>query len=145
MMLSLEDLKTHGQASVIFECVAGSRAYGTTTQSSDEDRRGIFVVPSSAYLDLARPADQLGDARGNVVYYSLRRIVELLSQANPNILELLYMPADCILKDTIEMQELTSQRLLFVTKQCAETHAGYAMSQIKKARGQNKWINNPKP
>jgi hypothetical protein len=34
---------------------------------------------------------------------------------------------------------------MFITRQCAETHAGYAMSQIKKARGQNKWVNNPKP
>jgi hypothetical protein len=34
---------------------------------------------------------------------------------------------------------------LFITRQCADTHVGYAFSQIKKARGQNKWINQPKP
>ena len=97
-MHGIDDLKSRGQANVIFECVAGSRAYGTMTDASDEDIRGIFVVPSSAYLDLVRPADQLSDERGNVVYYSLRRIVELLAHANPNILELLFMPQDCVLK-----------------------------------------------
>jgi hypothetical protein len=43
------------------------------------------------------------------------------------------------------MQILAARRDLFISKQCAETHAGYAMSQIKKAKGQNKWVNNPKP
>ena len=55
------------------------------------------------------------------------------------------MPDDCVLKTSPEMQQLIAARDIFVSKQCADTHAGYAMSQIKKARGQNKWINNPKP
>jgi uncharacterized protein len=131
--------------SILFECIAGSRAYGTTTSTSDEDIRGIFGVHAGAYLGLVRPADQVGDERGNVVYYSLRRVIELLAQANPNILELLFMPADCVLKTSPEMRMLIEHSHLFVSKQCADTHAGYAMSQIKKARGQNKWVNNPKP
>ena len=144
-MISLATLRSTQAHAVIFECITGSRAYGTTTSESDEDVRGIFSVAARAYLELSRPPDQVADERGNTVYYSLRRVVELLTQANPNILELLFMPPDCVLKDTIEMRELTAHRQLFVTKQCAETHAGYAMSQIKKAKGQNKWINNPKP
>lgn len=137
-------LATHPH-SILFECIAGSRAYGTANANSDEDTRGIFAVPAADYLNLERPADQVSDERGNVVYYSLRRVVELLTQANPNILELLFMPGDCVLKTSPEMQQLIAARDIFVSKQCADTHAGYAMSQIKKARGQNKWINNPKP
>ena len=129
---------------VLFECVAGSRAYGTGVTSSDEDIRGLFAVPAARYLDLTSPADQLSDDRGNVVYYSLRRFIELLTRANPNILELLFMPDDCILKSSPEFHMLGAQRDAFISKQCAETHAGYAMAQIKKAKGQNKWINNPK-
>ncbi len=137
-------LATHSHA-ILFECIAGSRAYGTANANSDEDTRGIFAVPARNYLNLERPVDQVSDERGNVVYYSLRRVIELLTQANPNILELLFMPDDCVLKTSPEMQELIAARDIFVSKQCAGTHAGYAMSQIKKARGQNKWINNPKP
>ncbi len=144
-MKTLESLYGDGRASIIFECVAGSRAYGTDTAASDEDIRGVFAVSASAYLALERPADQISDERGNVVYYGLRRVVELLSAANPNILELLYMPADCERTVTEEIRLLISHRHIFITKQCADTHAGYAMSQMKKARGQNKWINNPKP
>jgi predicted nucleotidyltransferase len=144
-MKSLEDLVRHEQSAILFECFAGSRAYGTTVAGSDEDIRGIFAVAASAYLVLSRPPDQLSDERGNVVYYSLRRVIELLSQANPNVLELLFMPDDCIRKSSPEMAMLVANRNLFISKQCADTHAGYAMSQIKRAKGQNKWINNPQP
>lgn len=132
-------------SALLFECIAGSYAYGTATNSSDEDIRGIFAVPAAAYLDLSRPADQVGDDHGNVLYYSIRRVIELLTQANPNILELLFMPEDCIRTSSPEMQMLFAHRHLFISKHCADTHAGYAMSQIKKARGRNKWINNPQP
>lgn len=143
-MKTLEQL-SGGDSSVIFECIAGSRAYGTATSTSDEDHRGIFVVPAQNYLSLLSPPAQVSDERGNTVFYSLRRTVELLSVANPNILELLYMPADCRTRSSAEMDLLESQRQLFITRQCADTHAGYAMSQVKKARGQNKWVNNPRP
>ncbi len=144
-MNSLEELRADGARLILFECIAGSRAYGTATSASDEDIRGIYAVPAAAYLLLARPPDQVADERGNVVFYTLRRTIELLSQANPNILELLYMPVDCVRVSSPEMQALIAQRSLFMSRQCADTHAGYAMSQIKKARGQNKWVNNPKP
>lgn len=144
-MSTPEQLLAERPDAILLECIAGSRAYGTANANSDEDTRGIFAVPSGEYLNLDRPPDQVSDERGNVVYYSLRRVIELLTQANPNILELLFMPDDCVLKTSPEMQQLIAARDIFVSKQCADTHAGYAMSQIKKARGQNKWINNPKP
>jgi predicted nucleotidyltransferase len=144
-MITLDELRMAGTSSVLFECIAGSRAYGTSTTASDEDIRGIFAVPAASYMDLVRPPDQISDERGNMVYYSLRRVVELLAQANPNILELLFMPEDCVLQSSPEMQCLVAHRDLFISKQCADTHAGYAMSQIRKAKGHNKWVNNPRP
>src|SRR5687768_17359100 len=144
-MPTLTQLIDQSSDALLFECLAGSRAYGTATASSDADIRGIFAVPAGDYLQIQRPVDQIADQRGDIVYYSLRRVIELLAQANPNILELLYMPADCVRVTSAQMQMLCQHRQLFISKQCAETHAGYAMSQIKRARGQNKWVNNPKP
>jgi predicted nucleotidyltransferase len=141
---SLTDLLTHSPDHVLFSCVAGSRAYGTQTQESDEDIRGLYAVPAAAYLNLDQPLPQLADERGNVIYFSLRRFIELLTVANPNLLELLFMPSDCVQTCTPEMESLIQSRDLFVTRQCGDTHIGYAMSQIKKARGQNKWVNQPK-
>lgn len=42
------------------------------------------------------------------------------------------------------METLIHARSMFITRQCGDTHVGYAMSHIKKARGQNKWVNQPK-
>src|SRR5262245_7184020 len=144
-MNSLDELRSRKPSPIIFECVAGSHAYGTSTSSSDEDVRGVFAVPGISYLSLIQPADQISDGRGDIVYYSLRRFVELLAHANPNILELLFTPDYCIRTSSPEMDMLLRHRHLFVSKQCADTHARYAMAQLKKAKGQNKWINNPKP
>lgn len=144
-MKSLNELLTASASHVIFSCVAGSRAYGTQIPGSDEDIRGLYVVPSTSYLPLDQSPVQLADERGNTVYYSLRRCIELLAEANPNILELLFAPPDCVISTSPVMEKLIQARSLFVTRQCGDTHIGYAMSQIKKARGQNKWVNNPKP
>ncbi|MBL8301108.1 MAG: nucleotidyltransferase domain-containing protein [Rhodanobacteraceae bacterium] len=130
---------------ILFECVAGSRAYGTASADSDEDIRGIFALPRASYADLTAPPNQIADARNNIVYYSLRRTIELLTAANPSMLELLYMPADCVRRSSEEMNCLLARRTLFISSRCADAHIGYAFSQIKKARGQNKWINQPKP
>ena len=130
---------------LLFECVSGSRAYGTANEASDTDLRGVFAQPAADFLAIAQQPALVADERHNSVYYSLRRTLELLGQANPNILELLYMPADCVRVDTPEMVALRDVRQRFITRQCADTYVGYAFSQIKKARGQNKWINQPKP
>src|SRR6266850_1205785 len=80
-MNSVDDFRTNTPSAILFECIAGSGAYGTDVSSSDEDIRGIFAVPATAYLDLSRPHDQISDDRGNVVYYSSPTMSPPLSNA----------------------------------------------------------------
>lgn len=143
-MLTLEQLLSD-RRSILFESVVGSHAYGTALPHSDLDVKGIFAVPARAHLTLAGAPEQLGDAKGDLVYYSLARFLELALNANPNIIELLFMPEDCVRHRSAAFDLLEANRSLFVTKQAYESHVGYADAQIKKARGQNKWINNPQP
>lgn len=142
---TLEDLLERAPERILYTAIVGSQAYGTATPESDEDVHGLFVLPANKYLALSPPAEQLGDDRSNVIYYSLRRALELLTAANPNLLELLFLPADCVLRSSPEMATLLEHRHLFLSRRCADTHVSYARAQIKRARGQNKWINNPKP
>ncbi|MEV8521119.1 nucleotidyltransferase domain-containing protein [Dyella marensis] len=144
-MIALETLRAHATPVLLFECVAGSHAYGTAVAESDQDLRGIYAMPAAAYLGLQAPEAQVADARNDVVYYSLRRVIELLSAANPNVLELLFMPEDTVRMSSPEMDLLVAQRELFLAKPCVQSHIGYALTQIRKARGQNKWINQPRP
>ena len=143
--LGLDALSGLSRAQLIFSCVSGSHAYGTNHARSDVDIRGIYGVAPDSYLQLQQPLDQISDERNDITYYALRRFIELAASANPNIIELLYTPADCILLSSPAMELLQEHRSLFITRLAFDSHLGYARAQIGKARGQNKWINNPQP
>lgn len=130
---------------IIFECVAGSHAYGLNTPASDKDIRGIFVLPSESYLSISPPSPQVSDTKGDITYYSLMRFMELAALSNPNIIELLFMPDDCIIRSSEYFDLLKKERSCFITRKNYQSHVGYAFAQIKKAKGRNKWINNPQP
>lgn len=142
---SLAELLGGYRNHVLLRVIAGSQAYGLAMPSSDTDERGIFVLPPAAHAALREPADHLQDERGDVVYYSLRKFLGLAMAANPSALELLYSPADCLLFCAPAAEPLLAERAMFVTKRCVDSHVGYARAQIHRARGQNKWINNPQP
>jgi uncharacterized protein len=136
--MNINDL--HSRKLILFECISGSRAYGTDMPHSDTDIRGVFAVPQRDLFGFGY-VDQVNDRTNDVVFYELRRFAELLAKNNPNMLELLCAPADCVLQRHPLMDRLTPN--LFLSKLCRETFAGYAISQIKKARGLNKKIMNP--
>lgn len=142
---TLDALLHAGGPAVIYSTVAGSHAYGTAHAGSDHDVRGVFALPAARYLELREAPRQLADDRNNTIYYALRRFLELATNANPSILELLYMPADCILRCEPAMQHVMRARGLFVTRRAYESHVEYATAQIARARGRNKWVNNPQP
>lgn len=137
-MLTINDLKTQGL--LLFECISGSKAYGLDLPTSDTDIKGVFVLPQQLYYGLDY-IQQISDAKNDVVYYELGRFVELLYKNNPNILEMLHSPSDCILHKDPLFDLL--QPAIFLSKLCKDSFAGYAMSQIKKAQGLNKKIMNP--
>lgn len=112
---------------VIFRGVTGSRAYGTNRAGSDEDVRGVFLVPPVEYALLCAPPPQVADERNDRVYYSLRRFAELAAGSNPNALELFWLPPDCILFDTPRFARLRANRSLFLSRRAVDTHIGYAL------------------
>ncbi len=143
MITNLEELYQEREQYLLFETLVGSRAYGTFHAESDEDFKGIFILPPSHYLMEKTPLEQVSDKRNDKVYYTLKRFIELASNANPNIIEMLFMPEDCIRFQSDLFKPLFEARQVFITKQAYASHINYAQAQIKKARGKNKWVNNP--
>lgn len=136
--MTVEELKESGH--IIFEAISGSKAYGLDNAQSDTDIRGVYIAPKDMFYSLECP-EQVSDETNDVVYYELRKFIDLLSKNNPNIIELLYTPEDCILyKHPIYDKVLAFN---WITKQCQHTFAGYALTQIRKARGLNKKVLNP--
>lgn len=125
---------------IILECISGSNAYGLNMPGSDTDIRGVFILPKEAYYGLSY-FPQIHDESNNVVFYELRRFMELLLVNNPNILELLNTPQDCVLYKHRVFDKLVPEMIL--SKLCKDTFGRFALSQIKKSKGLNKKIVNP--
>ncbi len=122
---------------ILFKAISGSNAYGTNTPTSDEDIRGVFILPLDDILgDTYIP--QVSDEKNDVVYYEIKRFLELLRNNNPNILELLNTPEDCIQYKHPLFDLILEQKEIFITKECAKSIGGYAKTQIYKASGLNK-------
>ncbi|GAB4402957.1 MAG: hypothetical protein OHK0039_01490 [Bacteroidia bacterium] len=134
--MTLDQARQH----LLYEGISGSHAYGLDLPGSDVDLKGVFVLPRRQLYGLAY-TPQVSDANNDEVYYELGRFVDLLAKNNPNLLEMLATPPDCIryrhpLYDWLRPE-------LFLSKLCRDTFAGYAIAQIRKARGLNKKILNP--
>jgi hypothetical protein len=122
---------------ILFKAISGSRAYGTNTPESDFDYRGIYILPEDDILGDTY-VDQVSDEKNDIIYYELKRFLELVRKNNPNILELLNVPEDCIIYKHPLFDLILNQKDSFITKECAKTIGGYAKSQIAKSSGLNK-------
>jgi len=137
--MTYEQLKRQKEF-VLLDCISGSQAYNLNLPGSDTDKKGIFILPKTELFGFEFQ-DQVANATNDEVYFEIKRFLELLTKNNPNILELLSTPKEYIiyrhpLLDLIKPAD-------FLSKLCLDTFAGYAQTQIKKARGLNKKINKP--
>ncbi len=136
--MTIEELKAKGL--IVFESISGSRSYGLHTPESDTDIKGVFIMPKEEYYGW-NYIPQVNNPTNDLSYYELGRFLQFLSVNNPNIIELLSSPPDCVLIKHPVMDQLHPE--LFLSKLCKNTFGKYALSQIKKARGLKKKILNP--
>lgn len=125
---------------IIFECISGSRSYGLESPHSDTDIKGVFIYPQEKLYGFDYE-EQINNDTNDIVFYELKKFMELLLKNNPNILELLNVPAACIISRHTLMDLIKPE--IFLSKLCRQTFANYAFAQIKKAKGLNKKILNP--
>lgn len=138
--MTIQELNDRGL--IIFSGIVGSQAYGIATLTSDTDIKGVFIQPLDDILSFGY-VEQVSDEKNDTTYYEIQRFLQLLSTNNPNILELLNLPEDCILyKDPI-FDIILDNREKLISKICKYSFGGYAVEQIKKAKGLNKKIVNP--
>lgn len=138
MKLTLNELRR--RRLILLEAVSGSHAYGLNIPTSDLDVRGVFILPQEELYGLHYTA-QVSDEKNDVVFYEVGRFMDLLLKNNPTMLELLATPADCVRHRDPVMELIRTEDVL--SKLCQETFAGYARTQIHKARGLNKKVVNP--
>jgi hypothetical protein len=124
---------------IIFKAIVGSQAQGTATPLSDNDFKGIYIQPIDDLISYGY--QEFDKVSKDEIYYEVRRFFDLLINGNPEALELLYSPDDCILVTSPQFELIRANKEKFLTKKCAKSFGNYGYSQIKKAKGLNKMIN----
>jgi predicted nucleotidyltransferase len=118
-------------AFVVYRVTVGSRAFGLSTESSDEDRRGVFLPPADWHWSLTKPPEQVEYFAAGVeeVDWEIEKFLRLALQANPNILETLWSPAVLFADETGDA--LRAMRTGFLSRHLYRTYSGYVLSQFR--------------
>lgn len=137
--LSFQDVKN--KKLLLYEYIRGSQAYGTSTPESDEDHGGIYIAPEKTLMGLGFDyQEEILDEKGDTCWWEIGRFLQLALKSNPTVLEALFIPDDKVIYEHPLITDLKKHRDQFLTKRCFKPLGGYMVSQIEKARGQNKKI-----
>jgi predicted nucleotidyltransferase len=117
---------------VIYASVVGSTAWGLAGEGSDEDVKGVFLLPFEGFAGLWDPVDEIQDPERDLQYWEVQKLVYQGLRADANTLEMLWSP---LVKVETELgAELRAGRRMFVSRQIFGTFGRYAMSQFRKLR-----------
>lgn len=145
------------KSNTMYETVVGSIAYGVSDDLSDFDVNG-FYIPAAHKLfptlrghllgfdaDPKAPKafqqhhidDQDGRRMWDLNIYSITIYFKLCLENNPNMVDTLYTPRDCVLHSTTIAEMVREKRDLFLHKRCWPKYKGYAYQQLHKMKGKD--------
>ncbi len=130
----------------ILKIRAGSHLYGLNTANSDKDYIGIYLnspeelfgLNSSEIIDDSI-IEKLENGKNSknaldCTYYELRKFCRLALNANPTMLEVLFVNNKNIIEQDQYGQELLTHQDLFLSTKIKHSFLGYAFSQKRKSQ-----------
>ena len=111
----------------------GSYAYGTNIETSDVDIRGVCLRSTENIL-LGKDFEVVTNNLIDTAIYTFDKMLNLLSECNPNCIEILGLRKQDYFIITDIGQELLDNKDLFVSKKCINTFGGYATQQLYRLR-----------
>jgi predicted nucleotidyltransferase len=121
----------HLGSNIILLTLGGSYAYGTNVEGSDVDIRGCALNSKEEILT-NKNFEQFVNEKTDTTIYSFNKLITLLSNVNPNTIELLGCKPEHYLYLSPIGQELIDNRHLFLSKKCIYSFGGYANQQLRR-------------
>lgn len=123
------DLDSH----LVLKTWGGSHAYGTAIENSDEDFRGVIIPPEEYFTGFKvfkQFAPKPDGPFGDVVYYDIRKFLQLAAKGNPGILEVFHAPR---LRVSIPFgNSILSLWESVLSKSLIKSHLGMAKDHIRR-------------
>lgn len=134
----------------IMVALTGSIAYGASTDNSDIDIFGI-TIPSEKFVRPSKFGElegfsvgriqrwdeyqqhhiAYGESQYDLKIYSIVKFFQLAMNGNPNVIDMLFCPANCVLHIDTLMQRILMQKEIFLSKQCYDRFRGFAYNHLK--------------
>ena len=116
---------------IILLTLGGSHAYGTNNENSDLDVRGC-ALNSKMQILTNENFEQFVNEATDTTIYSFNKLISLLSNCNPNTIEMLGNKPEHYLYVSNIGKELINNSHLFLSKRAAYSFGGYATAQLRR-------------
>lgn len=121
----------HLGKNIILLTLGGSHAYGTNVEGSDIDLRGCALNAKDEILT-NKNFEQFVNEKTDTTIYSFNKLISLLTNTNPNVIEMLGSKPEHYLYLSPIGKELIDNKHLFLSKNCIHSFGGYANAQLRR-------------
>lgn len=119
----------HLGENIILLGLGGSHAYGTETDTSDLDIRGCAVNSREEIL-CGEDFEQVTDVPTDTTIYSFMKLIRLLTNCNPNTIEILGLKREHYIYLSDTGREMLDNYNMFLSKLAVKSFSGYATAQF---------------
>lgn len=141
---------------IVYATRTGSFAYGFSQESSDFDIIGLCIPPqriifphSDGYIyGFGRPNEtfdafvdhniQHKNNEYDMQFYSIIKWFGLAMENNPNSIEIMYTPRNCVLQSGQVAEHIRQNRKIFLSTYTKHKYIGYAYAQLQKIKNKDK-------
>ena len=124
-------INEHLGSNIILLTLGGSHAYGTNIETSDVDIRGCALNTKDEILT-NKNFEQFVNEDTDTTIYSFNKLIHLLTNVNPNTIEILGCKPEHYLYLSPIGKELLDNKHLFLSKKCVYSFGGYANAQLRR-------------
>lgn len=120
----------------IVQGIVGSTAYGLAKPTSDVDRMGVFIAPTSQIVSFHPPKESIVTTKPDVTLHEVGKFLSLVLRCNPSVTELLWLDDSLGVYEKLDAlwgYELLGMRTSFLSAPLVKNaYLGYATQQFQK-------------